>query len=61
MLRRRILRVMRANKHYLNSIVRANKLQTSIILILQAERGFAAWAVFVGRTVVFVRGKGKGA
>ncbi len=28
---------------------------------LQAERGFAAWAVFVGRTVVFVRGKGKGA
>jgi hypothetical protein len=27
----------------------------------QAERGFAAWAVFVGRTVVFVRGKGKGA
>jgi hypothetical protein len=29
--------------------------------LLQAERGFAAWAVFVGRTVVFVRGKGKGA
>jgi hypothetical protein len=28
---------------------------------IQAERGFAAWAVFVGRTVVFVRGKGKGA
>jgi hypothetical protein len=28
---------------------------------LQAERGFAAWAVFVGRTVVFVLGKGKGA
>ncbi len=27
----------------------------------QAERGFAAWAVFVGRTVVFVRGKGNGA
>ncbi len=27
----------------------------------QAERGFAAWAVFVGRTVVFVHGKGKGA
>ncbi len=27
----------------------------------QAQRGFAAWAAFVGRTVVFVRGKGKGA
>ncbi len=32
-----------------------------IFIIIQAERGFAAWAVFVGRTVVFVRGKGKGA
>ncbi len=31
------------------------------IMYIQAERGFAAWAVFVGRTVVFVRGKGKGA
>ncbi len=31
------------------------------ISLIQAERGFAAWAVFVGRTVVFVRGKGKGA
>ncbi len=28
---------------------------------LQAKRGFAAWAVFVGRTVFFVHGKGKGA
>jgi hypothetical protein len=31
------------------------------LYLSQAERGFAAWAVFVGRTVVFVRGKGKGA
>jgi hypothetical protein len=34
---------------------------TILHLHQQAERGFAAWAVFVGRTVVFVRGKGKGA
>ncbi len=36
-------------------------LQIQFIVLKQAERGFAAWAVFVGRTVVFVRGKGKGA
>jgi hypothetical protein len=45
--------IVRSAEVYLTSL--------SLRCMIQAERGFAAWAVFVGRTVVFVRGKGKGA
>ncbi len=45
----------------LQQLINDPEMRTLNSCLLQAERGFAAWAVFVGRTVVFVHGKGKGA
>jgi hypothetical protein len=48
-------------RYYCNKSCTEGVIFFNLFYCLQAERGFATWAVFVGRTVVFVLGKGKGA